>query len=592
MFSLNKFLENVEHHSLLLANKRDQRISIFGLGYVGIVSTACLAERGHEVIGVDIDQCKLDMVLQGKSPIVEPGLNRLLAHGVSGGFIDVTSDALSAVCKTDISFVSVGTPSKADGSSDLTHLRNVAREIGAALAVKCDYHTVVFRSTAPPGTTRDILLPLLEESSGKVAGRDFGLCFHPEFLRETTAIADFYDSTKTVIGGFDRKSRETVATLYAGIDENIIETDLEAAEMVKYVDNSWHALKVSFSNEIGKICQAMAIDSHEVMDIFVRDTKLNLSPYYLKPGFAFGGSCLPKDLREMNHLADELHVETPILDNILVSNQAQIDHVLDLIKATNPRHVTFLGVTFKAGTDDLRESPVLPMMADCLQAGIDVKFFDPNVDLSGAVQHHLNGAKRQKENKTTADVKLPHLMSRTIEEACENASTIVVCHDTEEFRRAVAMRKPSQKVIDLVRIFERNEGWAEMAEAGMNDYLQKPARTDALRGKIDRATGALGQQMHILLAEDDPANAAVICAKLTKLGHRVEVVKNGLEAVRAVQFEAYDLILMDISMPVMDGKEATRRIRAFSNERGMTPIIALTAFAAPEESATYQGICW
>lgn len=592
MFGLNMIPEKFQSDLALELAQDRPRISIFGLGYVGVVSTACFAECNHKMIGVDPDTRKIDAILQGRSPIVEPGLNQLLKQGVSSELIEVTTDADAAVQGTDISFVCVGTPSTSDGGCDLNYLRQVSAQIGAALARKDDYHVVVFRSTVPPGTTRDVMLPILEQTSGKKAGEDFGVSFHPEFLRESTAISDFYEPPKTVVGGIDKRSCEAVSSLYAEIDDNIIETDLEVAEMVKYVDNSWHALKVSFSNEIGKICQALSMDSHQVMDIFTQDTKLNISAYYMKPGFAFGGSCLPKDVRGINHLAQDLNVATPILDSIMGSNNAQVTHVAKLIKATRPRTVAFLGITFKAQTDDLRESPILPLIADLMAEGVDVKFYDPNINIESSVRHHLQHSKHEKGSVDYLMSRLPDLMSKSVDAVCENANTIVVCHDTEDFRQAVTNRNSSQIVVDLVRIFGGERGWPEMAEAGMDDYVQKPASAETLEAKIKRWANGMEGSLNILLAEDDLANAAVIRAKLAKLGHSVHVVNNGVEALNAAQSETYHLVFMDISMPEMGGKEATTRIRALPSNQSRVPIIALTAHAAPEESKTYTGICW
>lgn len=592
MFSLNIIPDKLQRRMALAPAKTHSRISVFGLGYVGVVSTACFAECDHQIIGVDTDSKKIDTILDGRSPIVEPGLNRLLKKGVTDGKIDVTSDVNAAVSGTDISFVSVGTPSTCDGGCDLKYLRQVSAQIGAALADKTEYHVVVYRSTVPPGTTRDVMLPILEQTSGKKAGKDFGVCFHPEFLRESTAISDFYEPPKTVVGGIDKRSREAVTELYADIDDNIIESDLEVAEMVKYVDNSWHALKVSFSNEIGKICQAMSIDSHQVMDIFTKDTKLNISSYYMKPGFAFGGSCLPKDVRGINHLAHDLNVSAPVLGSIIGSNNAQISHVAKLVKATMPRRVAFLGITFKAETDDLRESPILPLIADLLAEGVEVKFYDPNFNVDTSVRHHLAHSKHEKGSIDELMSKLPSMMCKSIDAACKDVCTIVVCHDTDDFREAVTNRNTKQTVIDLVRIYGGECGWPEMAEAGMDDYVQKPASTETLEAKIKHWVNGMEGSLHILLAEDDLANAAVIRAKLAKLGHSVRVVSTGVEAVEAASSETYHLVFMDISMPEMCGKEATSRIRALPGCGSHVPIVALTAHAAPEESKTYTGICW
>ena len=581
-------------HGLQTRMEREKaRLSIFGLGYVGAVSTACFASRGHRVVGVDPDASKVDVINSGKSPIVEAGLGDLLGEGVREGSINATGDVDRAVLESDLSLICVGTPSAPDGGCDLKYLREVSRQIGTALAGKSGYHVVVFRSTVPPGTTRDHLLPIIETASGKRCGEHFGLCFHPEFLRESTAIADFFDPPKTVIGAFDEKSGEVLARLYEGIDDKVIFTTIEAAETVKYVDNTWHALKVSFANEIGKICRASGVDSHDVMDIFVQDTKLNISPYYMKPGFAFGGSCLPKDVRGINHLAKSLGVETPIIDSIIASNQAQIDHAVSLVERTGGWSICFLGVTFKADTDDLRESPVLPVISALMEKGHDIRIFDPNLDLKASLRHHMMHSRHAKDAATRLMSRLPDLVCSSIEEACDGADSIVVSHNDPLFRDAVTARQDAQKVVDLVRLFEPRGSLSKIFASGMNDYLQKPARRDEVLDKLARWTGKHnGGELRILLAEDDPTMREVTKAILKKAGHHIEAVDNGLLAVEALEQRYFDAVLMDISMPVMDGYESASAIRSLPGLESHTPIIAMTALAVPEQSRTYSGICW
>lgn len=569
------------------------RLSIFGLGYVGAVSAACFSHSGHIVTGVDPDGSKVDRIKAGESPIVEPGLAAMLKAGVKDYRLHATDDVEAAIFASDVSLVCVGTPSADDGSCDLRYLRQVSEQIGRVLREKDDYHLVVFRSTVPPGTTRKIMLPIIEKASGKTCAEGFGLCFHPEFLRESTAIADFYDPPKTVVGAFDQKSGACLAELYDGIDDHVIHTSIEAAEMVKYVDNTWHALKVSFANEVGKICRASDIDSHQVMDIFVKDTKLNISSYYMKPGFAFGGSCLPKDVRGITHLAKDLGVETPILDSIIASNEAQVAHAVSLIAETGCKSIGFLGLTFKAGTDDLRESPMLPVIADLLGRGHTVKIYDPNLDIDSSVRHHMQHSAHAEDSVGTLMQQLPDLMCDTPEDACAKVDTIVVSHPDPAFREAIIRRRPEQRVVDLVRVFDRQEGWPEMRSAGMDDYLQKPAGREAILEKLSKWTNKLaGASLNILLAEDDPAYAGVTKTILNKAGHEVHVAGNGLDAVRSVHQNDFDAILMDVEMPEMSGMEAASRIRTIQGMKGATPIIALTSHAKPEKSQTYTGICW
>jgi GDP-mannose 6-dehydrogenase len=421
------------------------RISVFGLGYVGSVSAACLASRGHEVVGVDVSEAKAAMLASGRSPVVEPGLAEMIAENAEAGRLSATTRADEAISQTELSLVCVGTPSQANGSLDLDNVARVCEEIGTAMRRKNTPHIVVIRSTILPGTMRDIVLPTLEGTSGMVAGRDFGLANNPEFLRESTAVADFHAPPKTVIGAIDRGTAETVATLYRGIDAPLVLTSMEVAEMVKYVDNSWHALKVAFGNEIGNICQRVGVDSHEVMEIFCRDTKLNISKAYLKPGFAFGGSCLPKDLRALVHRARSLDVDVPVLSSILPSNRIQVDRAVDRVMALGSRRVGVLGLSFKAGTDDLRESPLVELIERLIGKGFDVRVFDRNVNVA-----RLSGANRRHMDET-----IPHLSSilaANEDEVIGHGDAIVVGNDDPAFHDAMARLRPGQTVVDLVRL--------------------------------------------------------------------------------------------------------------------------------------------
>ncbi len=421
------------------------RISVFGLGYVGAVSAACLAADGHSVIGVDKNQTKVDLINAGKSPIIETGVDTLIATAHAEKRLSASTDAAGAIKDTDLSLVCVGTPSERNGSLDLSHIRNVCLDIGAALKTLQRYHIVVIRSTVLPGTMRQVVLPALEAASGKKAGADYGVCFNPEFLREGTAVKDYYHPPKTVIGEFDEKVGSKLLELYAGLDAAVFRTTLETAEMVKYVDNTWHALKVGFANEIGSLCKPLGIDSFEVMNIFCQDTKLNLSSYYLKPGFAFGGSCLPKDVRALRYKAKTLDVDVPILNSILPSNEAHVRRGLDLIVARGKKRIGILGFSFKAGTDDLRESPIVELIETLIGKGFDLQVFDKNVNLA-----KLTGA-----NRDYILNHIPHianLMRDSMAQVLDHAEIIVIGNSGPEFVDVVKTLKPNQTVIDLVRI--------------------------------------------------------------------------------------------------------------------------------------------
>lgn len=421
------------------------RISIMGLGYVGAVSAGCLADDGHTVIGVDSNQTKIGLLNEGVSPIVEKDIDEIIRTQVANGTLRATSNVSEAIRDSEITLICVGTPSQLNGSLDLSFVRKVCEDIGLALRDKDAYHVVVARSTMLPGSMRDIVVPTLEEYSGKVAGKDFGVCNNPEFLREGTAVHDYRHPPKTVIGEIDQRSGEILLALYERIDAPVIRTDVETAEMVKYSDNAWHALKVVFANEIGNLCKGIGIDSHEVMKIFCQDLKLNLSPYYLKPGFAFGGSCLPKDVRALTYKARALDLRVPVLSSILESNEAQIERALRMITEKGNRRVGVLGFSFKAGTDDLRESPVVELIERLIGKGYDLRLFDRNVNIAA-----LTGA-----NKDYILNHIPHisrLMLPNMDDVLEHGETIVIGNGAPEFRDALAQRRASQVVVDLVRI--------------------------------------------------------------------------------------------------------------------------------------------
>ncbi len=421
------------------------KIAVFGLGYVGVVSSACLAKAGHTVVGVDPNSTKVDLVNSGQSPIIEKDVGEIIQQTVADGRLRACANAAEAVNDSDLSLVCVGTPSAANGSLDLHYVETVCQEIGAALADKATYHTVVIRSTILPGTMRGSVIPVLENASGKNAGQDFGLCNNPEFLREGTAVYDYHNPPKTVIGAIDRQSAEVLEALYETLPGPVIVTNIETAEMVKYVDNVWHALKVSFANEIGAICKQLNIDSHAVMDIFCQDTNLNISSRYLKPGFAFGGSCLPKDLRALAFHSNRLDLKLPVLESILESNRIQIDRAFDLITRQGKKRIGILGFSFKAGTDDLRESPIVEVAERLIGKGYDIRLYDRNVSLAKLV-----GANREYILNH-----IPHiakLMVDSAEQLMEHAEVLIVGNGAPEFTEIVSNRTSNQYVIDLVRI--------------------------------------------------------------------------------------------------------------------------------------------
>lgn len=420
-------------------------ISVFGLGYVGTVTAACFARDGHTVIGVDPNPAKTALIGEGRSPVIEVGVGELIADAVERGRLVTANEAAGAVAGTSVSFVCVGTPSQSNGSLETQYLERVCEEIGTAIGAKAERHVVVIRSTSLPGTTCDLVIPALEKASGKTAGEGFGVCFNPEFLREGTAVHDFDHPPKTVIGCTDGETSDVMRALYERLEAPLFDVDIAVAEMVKYCDNAWHALKIGFANEVGTIAKAVGIDSHAVMDIFVEDQKLNISKAYLKPGQAFGGSCLPKDLRALNYKARALDVETPILASILPSNQVHLERAIEMVTERDCREVGVLGFSFKAGTDDLRESPVVEMIERLLGKGYDLRIYDRNVNLAKLV-----GA-----NRDYILNRIPHiskLMVDTIDEVIEHAGTLVIGNGDPEFRSAIERLHAGQGVIDLVRI--------------------------------------------------------------------------------------------------------------------------------------------
>lgn len=420
-------------------------LSIFGLGYVGSVCSACFASRGHKVIGVDPNPTKVRNINDGASPIIEDQLGDLIKKAVTEGRLTAMADEKEAVIQSNISLISVGTPSCANGSLDLLYVRKVSEQIGEALRDKNDYHVVVVRSTVLPGTTENIVIPILEKASGKKAGVDFGIAFNPEFLREASAVKDFRHPPKTVIGTLTEKDADIVADLYAGIEGPLFKTDIRTAETVKYADNAFHALKVVFGNELGALAKSCGVDSHKVMDIFCADTKLNLSPYYLKPGFAFGGSCLPKDLRALVHLAKTNDVEIPMLGSVLPSNETHVKRALRRVLELDKKRVGVLGFAFKDGTDDLRESPIVELVESLIGKGYKLKLYDENVSMA-----RLVGA-----NKEFIENRLPHisdLMVSDTQELVKACDVIIVGNKNPAFVEVLKELRPEQHVLDLVRI--------------------------------------------------------------------------------------------------------------------------------------------
>ncbi len=427
------------------------KISVFGLGYVGAVSAGCLAAEGHTVIGTDPNKSKVDLINKGKSPIVEKDIGAMIAEAVDARRLRATSDPADAVLNSEISLVCVGTPSQENGNLDLTYIENVCKDIGLALKEKPAHHLVVVRSTMLPGSMRNTVIPLLEKHSGKIACRDFGVCLNPEFLREGSAVYDYYHPPKIVIGEAGPDAGSALLALYKNLDAPVIRTDIETAEMVKYTDNAWHALKVSFANEIGNLCKAVGIDSHSVMRIFFQDQKLNLSAYYMRPGFAFGGSCLPKDVRALTYKGRSLDLELPLMNAIIPSNRKQIEHGLKLITSKGVKKIGILGFAFKAGTDDLRESPMVEVIEYLLGKGYVLRLYDKSVNLAA-----ITGANQDYILNRISHIS--SLMVNSIDEVLQHADTIVIGNASDEFKDVLRRLRPHQSVVDLVRIGQQKSG--------------------------------------------------------------------------------------------------------------------------------------
>src|SRR5580698_995502 len=394
-------------------------VSIFGLGYVGTVTAACLAHQGNQVTGVDLNSAKVQAIESGHSPIVEPGISDLIAEGSNSGRLHATSDSAAAVLSTDISFLCVGTPSLRNGKLDLGHIEPVCREIGETLKKKDSFHLIVLRSTVLPGTAESIVVPALEKASGKRMGPEFGVCVNPEFMREGTAVNDFLEPSMTVIGASEPSHSRMLRELYAWAPGRIFETSFRSAEMVKYVCNAWHATKVSFANEVGALAKELGVDAESVVEIFLADTKLNISSSYLKPGFAFGGSCLPKDVRALNYRAKELDLELPLFESLLPSNESHLERAVAMVLATGKKKIAVLGLSFKAATDDLRESPQVQLVKRLIGEGREIQIWDDNVSLG-----RLIGSNRQYIEQV-----IPHigsLLSASLEDVLKFAEVVVI----------------------------------------------------------------------------------------------------------------------------------------------------------------------
>ena len=427
------------------------KISVFGLGYVGTISAACLAQMGHEVIGVDVNPHKVLMLQQGQSPVLEAEIGRIIAEQTKQRRLKATEDGAWALAQTDLSLICVGTPGKANGAIDLTYVQRVCEELGDYLGGKSSFHWIILRSTVLPGSTEEFLIPLLEKKSQKKAGKEFGVCFNPEFLREGSSVWDFFHPPKTVLGLFQAQDRPPLIPVYESLPGPLILTSLREAELVKYLDNVFHALKICFANEVGRVCHALNVNSHDLMNIFIQDTKLNISPVYLKPGFAFGGSCLPKDTRALLYLAKTLDLELPLLQAILPSNDVQLREALHMILETKKKKVGLVGLSFKEGTDDLRESPLVLLAETLLGKGFDLKIYDPQVLLG-----NLFGT-----NKEFVERVIPHLgqlLTPDLDRLAAHGEVIVIGSNIEGLSALWNYLREDQIIIDVIGVSPEKRG--------------------------------------------------------------------------------------------------------------------------------------
>jgi GDP-mannose 6-dehydrogenase len=439
----------------LAAPAAKHRISIFGLGYVGAVSLACLARDGHEMIGVDIDADKLDLLRNGQAPIVETGIQELTRAVIRGGAVRVTDSVRDAILATDLSFVCVGTPARGNGNQDLSAIIRIAEQIGAVLPEKTSRHVIVIRSTVKPGTVEEVVQPAIEAVSGLQLGRDFSLCFQPEFLREGTSINDYDHPPLTVVGASDEYAVELLRSVFGHLPCEFMRTSIRTAEMLKYACNAFHALKVTFANEIGRISQAAGVDPHEVLKLLCMDRQLNISSAYLRPGFAFGGSCLPKDLKALLYLAKNNDVELPMLASILPSNVAHIEHAIERVLSAGRRSIGMIGLSFKSGTDDLRESPFVIMAERFIGKGLQLRIYDPTVNVA-----RLIGA-----NRRFIEESIPHiasLMTSDLDMLVRDAEVLVVGMKSPEVLAALKTHtRADQLLVDIVGLADRQGHRAE-----------------------------------------------------------------------------------------------------------------------------------
>lgn len=420
-------------------------VSIFGLGYVGSVSAACFASMGHKVIGVDVSRAKVEMLDSGRTPIIEARMSELVAEANKACRLHATTDATEAVLNSEVSFVCVGTPSLKNGKLDLSHIESVAKEIGAVIRQKKTPHVFVLRSTVLPGTTETVVLPILERESGKKCGQDFTVCYNPEFMREGSAVADFLNPPYTILGASDTNHLAPLRELYKSTPGTLYETTIPVAEMVKYFSNCYHALKVGFANEMGTMCKHLGVDAQAVTKIFTSDTKLNISPAYLSPGFAFGGSCLPKDLRAITYKAKELDLKLPLLESLMPSNAEHIDRAVDMVMSTGKKKIAQLGLSFKAGTDDLRESPQVQLIKRLMGEGLEVRVWDEDVSLG-----RLAGANRQYIEQV-----IPHIgsvLSADLEVVLRSAEVVILGNKSANKEQLARFLRPEQIVIDLIHL--------------------------------------------------------------------------------------------------------------------------------------------